>query len=205
MTILNKPLIGLLGAPGSGKSTVADCFASLGCGVINADKLNHAVLARKDIAIKLADIFGYDILDHNNSIDRKKLSNLVFSGESKESLKKLEAVVHPEIFKLIDSEIVRLGLDQSVPAIVLDIPLLLEVGLDKRCDYLVFISVSDEIRRQRLTQNRGWDENLAKNIEKSQILLDKKRKISDYMLVNNSDTGELLKQVESIFPKIMQC
>ncbi|MBN2063168.1 MAG: dephospho-CoA kinase [Sedimentisphaerales bacterium] len=205
MTINSKPLIGLLGAPGSGKSTVAGCFARLGCGVINADKLNHAVLAREDIARRLADMFNSDILGDNGSIDRKKLSALVFSGEGKENLKKLEDVVHPEIFKLIESEIIRLGQEESVPAIILDIPLLLEVGLDKRCDHLIFVSVSDEIRGQRLSEKRGWDEKLVKNIEKSQILLDKKREISDYMLVNNSDTGELLKQVESIFPKIMQC
>ncbi len=204
MTINNKPLVGLLGAPGSGKSTAAQCFATLGCGIINADKLNHAVLERNDIAKTLADLFGCEILDHNGCVDRKKLSTIVFGDKSKENLRKLEDVVHPEIFKLIDSEILRLEQDQAVPAIILDIPLLLEVGMHERCDYLVFVSVSDEIRRQRLTQNRGWDEHLAKNIEKSQILLDKKRKISDYMLVNNSDTGELLKQVESIFPKIMQ-
>lgn len=202
--MIKKPLIGLLGGPGSGKSTVAGCFAELGYGVVNADQLNHTVLARPDIVRQLAEIFGTIILDDCGNIDRKALSAIVFSSKDGGNLHKLVDVVHPEVFKLMEAEIAGYEKKQQVCGIVLDIPLLLEVGLEKRCDYLIFVSVEDRIRRRRLVENRNWDENLIKNIENSQIFLDKKREISDYIVENSSDISDLRRQVEEISPKMLQ-
>ncbi len=198
-----KRVIGLLGGPGSGKSSVARVFAELGCGVINADDLNHQVLRMSEIRAKVVQVFGVEVLRADGEIDRKILSQKVFCDDGGAKLKVLTDIVHPEIFKLMKEQIGAYGFDSSVRAIVLDVPLLVEVGWERVCDYLIFVEVDDELRRSRLKINRNWDEKLIKSIENSQILLDKKRKISDYIVENNSDIDDLRKQVEKISPEIV--
>ena len=76
--------------------------------------------------------------------------------------------------------------------IVLDSPLLLEAGLDRDCEAIVFVDSSDEVRKSRVQRTRGWQSSEWIAREKSQITLDKKRKKADYVVANNSsDLNEL--------------
>ncbi len=95
-------LIGLTGNIAVGKSTVAEFLKQKGATIINADKLGHQVLRQPEIKKELVLIFGKDILS-NNEIAREKLAKLVFSDKKK--LMMLNKIVHPQLLKLIDSEI----------------------------------------------------------------------------------------------------
>jgi len=68
-----KPVIGLLGAPGSGKSSVAEQFKQLGCAVINADQINHQILKLPEIIEKITQSFNQNILTDKGQIDHKAL------------------------------------------------------------------------------------------------------------------------------------
>ena len=204
MLKMRKPIVGLLGGPGAGKSAVASCFRELGYGVINADELNHAIMTRSDVIAAIVDVFGEGVIGDNDQIDRRKLGKIVFGDCNSDKLDQLTAIVHPEVFKLTVQESSRFDLNPDICGIVWDIPLLMEVGWQKYCNCLVYINVNDDIRRARLQNIRGWDENMIKSVEKKQILLDKKRQISDYMVENNSDMIDLRMQVSQISPKILQ-
>lgn len=204
MQEISKPIIGLLGGPGAGKSAVAACFAELGYGVINADELNHQVMARREVILRIKEVFGAEIIGENNQIDRRVLGSIVFGAGNTGKLEQLTGILHPEIFKLVEQRSLAYDQNPEICGIIWDIPLLVEVGWEKNCDYLVFVSVSDEIRRGRLQKNRGWDENLIKSVEKNQILLDKKHQISDYTVENNSDMIDLRLQVSQISPKLLK-
>ncbi len=193
--------IGILGGPGSGKSTVAEVFAEQGCGIINADKLNHQVLERDDIIARIVEIWGSQVVGLDGKIDRGILGKVVFSGTN--SLNTLVEIVHPEIFKLMEKQVENFERSGQVKAIIFDVPLLMEVGWENKCDILVFVKVHDCVRRSRLKNTRNWDENFIKNIENSQILLDKKEKISDYIVENSSDISNLRLQIERIFPEML--
>ena len=193
--------IGILGGPGSGKSTVAHLFAELGCGIINADKLNHQVLEKEDIISRIVEIWGSQVVGLDGKIDRGKLGEAVFS--EKNGLNFLVEIVHPEIFILMERQICDFEDSGQVKAIVLDVPLLMEVGWEKKCDILVFVKVDNDIRRSRLKKNRNWNANFIKNIENSQILLDNKEEISDYIVENSSDISNLRLQLERIFPEMI--
>lgn len=198
----DKKIIGILGGIGSGKSSVADIFGDLGCAVINADTLAHQELAREKVKSELVELFGSEILADDSSLDKKSLAEKVFDDQSK--LEKLNKIIHPRVLKRTETLIEKYKGQNEVKAIVLDMPLLLEVGWDKRCDYLVFIDADREIRLKRIRKSGKIDETSLKNRENFQILLDKKASMADYIIDNNSDFSALVRQVTEIFTKIIR-
>lgn len=192
-----KPIIGILGGIGSGKTTVAAEFAKLGCEVIDADKIAHELLEKKTVKEKIVALFGQSVLDPNGKIDHKKLADIVFTDVSKLSL--LNGIVHPLVLERAEQLIEKYNQDPKAAAIVLDIPLLVEVGWDKHCDKLVFVDCNRQLRIDRAKKGGVFDENQLKIRENLQISLDKKVNITDNIVVNNSDFSALVKQVADIF------
>jgi dephospho-CoA kinase len=192
-----KPIIGILGGVCSGKSTAAAEFAKLGCKVIDADKITHNLLDKENIKDKIVDIFGEDVLDSVGKIDKKKLADIVFADTDK--LSSLNKIIHPFVLKRAEELIKQYNCDNQVKAIVLDIPLLAEVGWDKRCDKLIFVDCERPLRIKRAKKKGFFDENQLKNRENFQISLDKKVSIADNSIDNNSGFSALAKQVTEIF------
>jgi dephospho-CoA kinase len=196
-----KPVIGILGGIGSGKSTVSKLFARLGAAVIDADRLAHEVLKQPQTIQQIKQKFGPDVLSADGLVDPQKLSRIVF--EDKSHLDFLNQVIHPQVIRKTE-RLLEFHLEESSSrAVVLDIPLLVEVGWDKRCDWLVFVDCSLENRLHRLSRDRNFDENQLKKREIFQISLDKKAKIAHYIVNNNSDESEVAEQVAQIFSSII--
>jgi len=195
-----KPIIGILGGVGSGKSTVAAEFAKIGCAVIDADKIAHELLDKKNVQDKIVDLFGKNILDSSGKIDRKKLADIVFADADK--LLSLNSIVHPLVLGRAEQLIKRYNRQNQVKAIVLDMPLLVEAGWAERCDKLIFVDCGRQLRINRARKLGIWGENQLKIRENFQISLDKKVDIADNMIDNNSDFSGLAKQVADIFSNI---
>jgi dephospho-CoA kinase len=192
-----KPIIGILGGLGSGKTAVAGQFAKLGCAVIDADEIAHNLLNNRDLQNKIVARFGREILDSKDKISRRKLAKLAFADASK--LSKLNKLIHPLVLKQVTKLIKKANGQSRTKAIVLDMPLLMEVGWAKRCDKLVFVKCSRKIRVKRAKMILGE----LKNREKFQISLDKKKVIADNTIDNNSGLPALAEQVTDIFSGIM--
>jgi len=196
-----KPIIGILGGVCSGKSTVAKEFAKLGCGVIDADKIAHEMLEKKDVAEKVVATFGGAILDSAGEIDHKKLADIVFSDANK--LSSLNEIIHPLVLERAEELIRQYNRQNQVKAIVLDMPLLVEVGWAKRCDKLVFVECNRQLRVDRAKKMGVFDENQLKIRENFQISLDTKANFTDNTINNNSGFSALAKQVANIFSDIV--
>jgi len=196
-----KPIIGILGGIGSGKSTVAAEFAKLGCKVIDADRIAHKLLDEPAVLEDIVASFGRTILDSQGRIDRRKLANIAFVSGDKLTL--LNSIVHPLVLARAEQLIEQYNRQTEVAAIVLDMPLLVEVGWDKRCDKLVFVDCKRQIRMNRAEKNGFFDKNQLKNRENFQISLDNKVNITDNVIDNNSGFSALAKQVADIFSCIM--
>lgn len=191
-----KPIIGILGGIGSGKSTVASEFAKLGCKVIDADKIAHKLLDESSVKEKIVDFFGKDILKSTGKIDRSKLAEVVFADADK--LSSLTKIIHPLVLGRAEKLIEQYNRQKQVKAIVLDMPLLVEVGWAERCDRLIFVDCRQKLRVDR-AKNMGFDENQLKIRENFQISLDNKADLADNMIENNSDFLALVRQVTKIF------
>ena len=197
----NKPIIGILGGICSGKSTVAAEFAKLGCKVIDADKIAHELLDRKDIKESVVSLFGQAILNSEKKIDSKKLAGIVFSDAAK--LSSLNKIIHPFVLERAEELIEKYNGQSQVKAIVLDMPLLAEVGWDKKCDKLIFVDCKRGLRINRAKKLGIFDENQLKIRENFQISLDNKVSITDNTIDNNSGFSALAKQIAVIFSCII--
>jgi dephospho-CoA kinase len=195
-----KPIIGIIGGIASGKSTVAAQFGKLGCAVISADAIAHDLLEQESIRHELVRQFGGEILDSSGRIDRARLGQLVFSAAEK--LCALNKVIHPRVLERTEELIAEYNQRTHVQAIVLDMPLLVEVGWASRCDKLIFVKCDAAQRTHRARQAGLLDEQEIKIREKFQISLDRKSQLADNTVDNNSDFLTLVRQIQDIFSDI---
>ena len=194
-----RPVIGLTGGIGAGKSTVARILRELGCVVGDADAWARQALRDDTIRETLVRWWGPDILDSSGQIDRRAVARIVFSRPGERA--RLESLVHPWI------EARRRALFRQAPpeapALVIDAPLLLEAGLDDECDVVIFVAADRTSRLARLADARGWGEDELLKREESQLALDEKKARSDYVLSNNGDLDTLTGQVGRTLTEIL--
>jgi dephospho-CoA kinase len=209
--VSKKPVIGILGGMCSGKSTAAREFGKMGCAVIDADEIVHKLLDDKTIRAEVIRLFGNEIIDLEGKINRAELANVVFSDPAKSASASAEAgklsllteVLHPRVLAQVEAMINQFNGQPDIKAIVLDMPLLMEVGWEKRCDHLIFIDCDPKKRLERAKKTGFFDADTLKFRENLQISLDKKKRIADNTVDNNSDLSGLSKQIACIFSSIM--
>ncbi len=196
-----KPTLGLVGGMGSGKSRVAAEFAAAGCVVIDSDRENHAVLNTAEVQAQLVGWWGAGVVSGDGQTDRRRIADIVFGDEAERE--RLQALVFPLIDERRRAKIQEVAEDSAVQAIVLDSPLLLESGLDRTCDRIVFVEASEERRLERLRRSRGWDGAELRRRERGQAPLDEKRARADYIISNEGPPEELRSQVLRILEKVV--
>lgn len=201
LTVKNKKkIIGLLGGIASGKTQVAKIFSQLNCAIIDADKIAHQAFNDEQIKQEIIGLFGEKVINSNQKVDKKHIASKVFNNNT--MLAKLNSIIHPFVLDRIEDMIVDYSAETDYKAIVLDVPLLMEVGWQSRCDILIFIDCDIEKRMHFADNRAGLTGKQLNNRENCQISLDKKRQIAHYIIHNNSDLKSLKKQVEEISTKI---
>lgn len=181
-----KPIIGLAGGVGSGKSYIASLLEDLGCMVIDADASARAALKRNDVKRTLIEWWGEGILDEHGHVDRRQLADRVF--DAPDQRKRLEVLIHPLVAADRDEQIRLANADPDVRAVVLDVPLLFEVGLDEKCDRVIFVDAPRATRLKRVSEQRGWTEKELDRREKNQLPLDTKRAKAHNVISNDSES-----------------
>jgi dephospho-CoA kinase len=195
-----KPVIGILGGVGAGKSTVAREFAALGCRLIDADAIGHELLRQENVRGQVLARWGQAVADDDGQVDRKALASVVFADPGE--LAALNAILHPAIRRAMAEQIAQALADPAAAGAVVDAAVLLEAGWDDLCTDLVFVAVGDSQRAQRVADQRGWERAEWQRREKSQISLDKKAERCNYVIDNRSSGPRLREQVRRIFHRI---
>ncbi|OPY90653.1 MAG: Dephospho-CoA kinase [Syntrophus sp. PtaU1.Bin208] len=195
--------IGLTGSIACGKSTVALLLQEKGAFHIDFDLLAHEVEEPDQPAWQgIVDAFGTEILREDRTIDRVRLGQIVFSDRRK--LDRLNEIVHPAVFLAWQRRIAEIRAIRSDAIILSDIPLLIELGMQKRVDLvmLVYIPREEQIRRLMLRNGYGLDEAVQR--VNSQMPIEDKLDFAD-MIVNNSGTLEQTRAcIEKIWPQLLK-
>ena len=187
-------VLGLTGGIGSGKSTVASLFQNLGAEIVDADALVHSILDRPSVRKKLVSTWGKEI-ESRGKIVRPLLAQIAF--QSANSVEKLNGIIHP----IVRKEVVKAIRSSKKPLIVLDAPLLLEVGADQDCDYVLFVDAPQDLRAKRV-RKRGWAKNELRQREKYHWPMKEKRKKADFVIHNRGSRAALLRQIKALLEKI---
>lgn len=193
-------VIGVAGGIGAGKSEVARAFAEAGCVISDSDKAAREALDRPDVRAMLVGWWGEGILGADGRVDRKRVSAVVFGDPGER--RRLEELVHP-IVREGRAELIARARAAGAPGVVIDAPLLFEVGLDAECDAVVFVDSPRGVRVARVRETRGWDEAELARREKVQLPLDAKRDRSDYEIVNDAEPERLRAEARRILDQIL--
>lgn len=189
-------VIGLTGGIGCGKSLAAQYFAELGAIVIDADQLARAAIERGSEGFdEVLTIFGDSILN-NGDIDRRALGEIIFKNPAQK--KQLEEIVHPFVRREFEEAVASLTGNQ---VLVYEIPLLVETGAQERFDVVITVESTLENRIARLRQ-RGMHISEIEGRIAAQASREQRLEVADFLIENDGDEDELLRQVENIWDSL---
>ena len=201
----NRPfLIAVTGSIASGKSTVADMLKELGVVTIDSDSLAREVVELGSEGLKqVIDKFGADYMLPDGNLDRKKMAALIFSDTS--AKKALEEILHPLIQKLFREKLEKLSKSKSVPNIAAYIvPLLFESkNTYPEIKSKVVIAADKEICIKRIITRDKCTPELAEKKYNSQMAIEEKIKLADFVIWNNQSEEELKKEVKCLHQALL--
>lgn len=191
--------IAITGSIASGKSLVEEIFRQKGAVILDADEITHELLGKnKEVIRKVRQLFmPIDVVNESGSIDRKKVGEIAFPDKQK--LKQLEDIIHPEVKRVVE-EFFRTDKGMAV----VSVPLLYEAGMENMFNFVILVTADENIRLQRLVENRNLTKEAALSRIKSQNFGQDKAKKADFVIENNTSVAELRFDVENIIEKIKQ-
>lgn len=191
-TIKGRTIVGLTGAPASGKSAALDHFGKLGAFCVSTDLLAKEVLTSRACYNRILRSFGSGVSLKDGSIDRKKLAKEVFSDKSKR--KRLESILHPEIIKRALALVKR----SNENIIIVEAPLLFEAGLEKCFALTVCVDAPCSVRLRR-TAARGWTSGELRRRSAAQFTAGEKAARADIVIGNGGTLRDLKAKVGWVY------
>ena len=193
--------VGLTGGIGSGKSTASRYFESLGAFVLDADEeVKILITSNETVQYELISEFGTDIIDGTGRVNKKKLARIAFQDEDHQQ--RLNSVVHPYIFNLIDKEFNRVFNDKKHGVFIVDAALIYETGFDAHLDYVIVVTAHLKNRMERaLGRETLSREEILKRVG-FQWPEEEKVNMADFVVHNDGTEAELQKNIKSLIKKL---
>jgi dephospho-CoA kinase len=196
MTPSSKPVIGLIGSIGAGKSAAAKALAVHGGFVIDADKLGHEAILRPGVVASIARRWGNGVLKPDGTVNRRALAGIVFTDEP--ARKDLEAIMFPAITQMMREQMTAAQSNTSVRFIVIDAPVLLEAGWKDVCDKLLFIDAPRAVRLARVKERNGWTDAELVAREAAQMPIEEKKALADAVIWNEGTLDDLQQAIDGV-------
>jgi dephospho-CoA kinase len=193
-------IAGLTGGIASGKSFIAAELARLGCHIVEADALGHAVIQPDGEAYAgvIAE-FGPSILNPDSTIDRARLAARVFGDP--EALARLNALVHPAVRERSRREFAQLAPD-AIGIYVAAI--LIETGGHRELDKVIVAACPRELQIARALERPGATETDVMARISRQLPLQKKIECADYVIDTGGAKQETLSQTIMVFEDLQK-
>lgn len=192
-------MIGLTGAVGAGKSTLAAQLTRLGCAVLDVDGYGHEALDSEPVRDAIRRDFGPGALRADGAVDRAAVARAAFADAALR--RRLEEAVHPVVRRRVTSELAaaRRGRPRAV---VIDCALLFEGGLDVLCDATVAVDAAPEAREVRLRTSRGWTADEVRSREAAQFSAETKGARADRVIRNDAGEDSLAAAAERLLDEV---
>ena len=183
-------IVGLTGNVAAGKSAVAEMWREAGVSVVSADQLARtAVEPGTDALARIRELFGPEVIQADGTLDRGAVRRIVFRDE--DALRHLEAIVHPAVRRLRD-EWTRRQRDAGAEMVVWELPLLFETGIEGEADVVVVVDAPAAVRRRRIVETRGLDDEEAVAIMNAQMAAEEQRRRANVVVENAGTRDELV-------------
>jgi len=193
--------VGLTGGLACGKSFVGQALADLGCHLLQADQLGHAVLSPGGEAYTaVLREFGPGVLNAGGEIDRRALAAQVFG--SPERLALLNSFVHPPVIRQEEEWLARMAAQDPHGIAVVEAAILIETGSHKRFDRLIVVICNTEQQLERSMKRDGVarEEVLARLSR--QMPISEKRKFADFVVDSSGTKEETLRQTRAVYDSL---
>jgi dephospho-CoA kinase len=199
----NRILLGVTGGIASGKTTVARMLEDLGAPIIDFDLLSRVVVEPNKPAWKeIVAYFGEQVLLEDKTLDRKKISQIVFHEPEKR--KKLESFIHPRVYHEF-ARLVKEFTAKDPNAIIQGVvPLLLEANLQHLFHKILLVYIPQEMQAERLMKRDRISREMATNILNAQLPIEEKKGYADFIVDNSGTLEETKRQVKEVWKKLKQ-
>jgi len=182
--------VGITGNIGSGKTTVSKIFEILGVPVFYADDVaKHVMVEDATLIDALKAEFGKESYFNDGSLNRKHIAGIVFNNEAE--LAKLNAIVHPAVFRAFDNWVVNV---KNAPYVMKEAALLFESSSYKMCDKAIMVTAPLELRINRVMQRDSLSRAEIESRNARQFSEEKKIQLADFV-IRNDDTELVIPQV----------
>ena len=194
--------VGLTGGIGSGKSTASKFFEKLGAFILDADKEAKNLLEKNEIVQhEVISEFGTDIINATGKVDKNKLARVAFQDVDHQ--RRLNSVVHPYIYDLIDKTFDKVLSDGKYDVFIIDAAMIYESGYDIHLDYIIVITAQLKNRMERALERKSLSrEEILKRME-FQWPEEDKVNIADFVIHNDNTEKELNQNIKSIMKKLI--
>jgi dephospho-CoA kinase len=183
--------VGITGGIGSGKTTVCRIFETLGIRVFYADTAAKQIMIEDAILMEgIKNTFGKESYFDNGVLNNKHIANIVFNNA--EELAKLNALVHPAVFRAFDGWTAALPADTSY--VLKEAALLFESGSYQLCDLNILVVAPEKLKLDRVMQRDGASADAVRARMDKQFTDRQKLKLADHIIQNN-ESESLIEQV----------
>jgi dephospho-CoA kinase len=188
-------VLGLTGSIGMGKSTAAAMLRRLRVPLFDADRVVHGLLAPGGVAVQPVSVAFPGVRSECGGIDRGLLGQHVFGNAA--ALERLEGIIHP-LVSAEEKRFLDFARARREPVAVLDVPLLFETKGERRCDYVLVVSASYLVQRQRVLRRPGMTEIRLAAILRNQMPDAEKRRRADFVVPTGLGRNLTLRRLKAI-------
>lgn len=190
-----RPLIGITGGIGSGKSTIASMFQTLGIPLFDADASAKQIMAKnEDVKRALIALLGDEAYTTEGMLDRAYIASKVF--ENKPLLEKMNSVVHPEVYNDLERWM-RHEDQMKAPYLIQESAILFEENLVSRFYKVILVVAPEEIRIERVVSRDNTTPDQVKKRIANQWPDEKKLPLADFIMYNDGNRP-LIRQVKDV-------
>lgn len=190
--------VGVTGSIGSGKSEVCKIFEQLGVLVLYADHIAKEITENdREVKREIKKVFGPDVFDRKGILNRKKMAGFVFTDERLRS--KLNRIIHPQVFEVIDREIEHLTALGKARLVIVEAALIYETGMENNLHYVIVVDANEDVRIRRVMKRDGCSREEVLSRIASQMPAEEKVKRADFAIGNNGTKEELAEKVKFLF------